>query len=148
VSKFTIVVPRYDQRFHCIGSDCEDTSCCQAWVVGIDPAALEKYKALPPSALRTQLDECILSAESNQSQNLPGGFASIRMLPSGECPFLSGDRLCRIQKDLGKRYLGKICQEYPRQFHKVAALRNPLSRSPARKPPAWFCSILFCSILS
>jgi lysine-N-methylase len=87
--------------------------------VPVDPAAVKRYQALPPSPLRTQLDECILTGESNPSQPLPGGFASIRMLPSEECPFLSDERLCRIQQELGERYLCKTCSQYPRHYHSV-----------------------------
>lgn len=118
MGKFTIVVPRYSQRFRCIGSACEDT-CCRGWVVPVDRATVKRYQTLPPGPLRTELNENIITPTTSGNQNQDAGFSSIRMLPSEECPFLSDERLCRIQQELGELYLCRTCAQYPRHFHSI-----------------------------
>ena len=88
MSHFNILVPEYSRRFRCIGPDCED-NCCHGWVVPIDTASLDRYRRLPAGPLRSQLDACIRIKEANDGQPAFSGTASIRMLPSGDCPFLT-----------------------------------------------------------
>lgn len=114
---FTVVVPEYSTRFRCIGAECED-DCCHGWAVPIDQPALAKYRTLPPGPLRSQLDACLRLAE-------PAGappsahMASIRMVPSGACPFLTAERLCRIHQELGPSWLSQTCAQFSRRIQRV-----------------------------
>jgi lysine-N-methylase len=118
LSHFTIVVPEYSRRFRCTGQDCPD-NCCRGWVVPIDQASIERYRSLPPGSLRSQLDAAIRMKEANDGLPDYSGVASIRMLPSGDCPFLTEERLCRIHKENGESYLSETCAQYPRQTHRI-----------------------------
>lgn len=114
---FTVVVPEYSSRFRCIGAECED-DCCHGWAVPIDQTALAKYQAVPQGPLRSQLDACLRLAEP---ADLPHSAqaASIRMLPSGACPFLTAERLCRIHQELGPSWLSQTCAQFPRRIYRV-----------------------------
>lgn len=118
MSQFTIVVPEYAERFRCLGPDCED-NCCHGWVVSVDRATLAKYRALPPGSLRSQLDASIPIGQPGDGEPALSGAASMRMLPSGECPFLTQERLCRIHQEMGEAYLCDTCKHYPRHIHRI-----------------------------
>ena len=125
-----IVRPVYAERFRCIGSDCEDSCCCQDWRVDIDRAAYEKYQTIPPGALRTLIDDCVIRSTEVAAASHPDYFAQIRVSPSTPCPLLSADRLCRMQTELGETYLPKVCASYPRRIHTIDSLEeSPLSLS-------------------
>jgi lysine-N-methylase len=123
LSQFTIVVPEYAERFRCIGPDCED-DCCHGWVVPIDPSTLAKYRALPSGPLRSQLDESIRIRQPGDGQPAFSGAASMRMLPSGECPFLTEQRLCLIHQEKGAEYLSETCARYPRFVHRIDGIEE------------------------
>ncbi|MGA7887346.1 MAG: flagellin lysine-N-methylase [Acidobacteriaceae bacterium] len=116
-ASFTVVVPEYSMRFRCIGAGCED-DCCHGWAVPIDQPALTKYRTLPPGALRSQLDACLPATEPADAPP-SAQAASIRMLPSGACPFLTQERLCRIHQELGPSWLSQTCAQFPRRIHRV-----------------------------
>ena len=118
--KTTLIRPNYDGRFHCIGPACED-SCCAGWGVSIDQATWEKYQGLPPSPLRTLIDERILRSPDART---PAAFASIGLLPSLQCPFHNPDGLCRIQVERGESYLSHTCATFPRTVHTIDALEE------------------------
>ena len=117
-----IILPQYAERFSCIGSACEDT-CCAWWSVAVDKAAYRKYMSLPDGPLRSLIDSSFLLAADGAEKADAGHFATIRMLPSGVCPFLSEERLCRIQVELGKSYLCGICATYPREVQTMDGLK-------------------------
>lgn len=117
-----MIQPAYAGNFACIGRACEDT-CCNGWLVSVDEAAYQKYIGLPDSPLRT------LAASSIQRNIRPHGdsaipFATVRMLHSGACPFLSSERLCRIQLEHGESYLCRTCAEFPRTIHVIDGLKE------------------------
>lgn len=111
----------YGSRFACIGSQCED-NCCKDWIVTIDETTCRKYSALTHSPLRALLVESIVPPEGPGDGAIP--FARIRMQPSGQCPILSENRLCRIQLELGEAYLSPTCARYPRTTHTIDGLEE------------------------
>lgn len=119
MSHFTVVVPEYSKRFRCIGPDCED-DCCHGWDVSIDQKSLAKYRSLAPGPLRSQLDACIVPTQADTAP-APGtdAAASIRMLPSRVCPFLTEERLCHIQQEMGPSWLSETCANFPRRTHRI-----------------------------
>lgn len=119
-ASFTVLVPEYSTRFRCIGPDCED-DCCHGWAVPIDQTSLDKYRSLPPGPLRSQLDICLQLAQPAPSAE---PAASIRMLPSGRCPFHTPERLCRIHQELGHSALSQTCAHFPRRAHRIDGLEQ------------------------
>ena len=114
-----ILRPLYAESFQCIGPACEDT-CCRDWRIDVDAATLARYRALPESPLRVLLDRHVVNHPETSAG--PDGVrpgASIQMLPSGECPLLGEDRLCRIHAELGEDHLCATCGSYPRTIHTI-----------------------------
>ena len=99
-----LTVPDYYDRFQCIASLCTD-NCCIGWEIGIDPAALADYQS-QPGAFGDRLRAAIQPGE-------PPFFA---LTKSGRCPFLNGENLCDIYRQLGESHLCAICDQHPR-FH-------------------------------
>jgi lysine-N-methylase len=112
--------PTYSESFRCIGPECEDT-CCAGWAVQIDQATYEKYQTIPAGSLRTLIDTSIQPVAPSPS---PAHFASVRMLPSNDCPFHTAERLCQIQVEHGESYLSKTCTNYPRVAHTIDNLEE------------------------
>lgn len=120
--KTRMVRPEYGERFACIGSRCEDT-CCNGWGVMLDEASYRKHTGLPAGPLRSIGDTAfdLVTGKDGQKQD-PAHFAVIRMLPSGDCPFLSEERLCRIHSEYGEPYLFAVCATFPRIRHTIDGL--------------------------
>ncbi len=113
-----LIRPGYAERFTCIGAACEDT-CCAGWLVSVDQASYRKYRSLPAGPLRSLMDTAIQPLSSRGGKSNASNFASVRMKPSGACPLLSGERLCRIQVELGEDYLCRTCAVFPRITHTI-----------------------------
>ncbi len=114
-----MIRPEYAERFRCIGPACEDT-CCAGWTVTVDEASRQKYLDLPAGPLRSLMETAIVPAANGKPET--DSSATIRMLPSGDCPFLSPQRLCRIQVEHGEGYLCRTCQNFPRRTHTIDGL--------------------------
>ena len=124
----------YAERFQCTGSACEDT-CCQGWTVPLDRATFDRYQALPPSPLKVLIDRSVERVASDPTSPAPanpaavtaGGkptYARIRMNEANECPLLTTDHLCGVQKELGEAMLSHTCATYPRIVHSLAGVRE------------------------
>jgi lysine-N-methylase len=114
--------PAYAEGFQCIGSACEDT-CCQAWTVPVDEATYEKYQALPEGPLRVLVNASVVRTEVSGNAGTGSGkarpYAAIRMNEANECPLLTEEKLCRVQKELGADLLSHACATYPRIVNSV-----------------------------
>jgi lysine-N-methylase len=117
-----MIQPDYADRFRCVGSACEDT-CCSGWRVPVDETDYQKLTSIPAGPLRSLIDVSILNS-ARPAGDSDSSFASIRMLPSGECPFLSADKLCRVQMEYGEKYLCRICAAYPRNSYCIDGLNE------------------------
>jgi len=82
---------------------CPNT-CCHGWQVVLDKNTIEKYKTkTDTSRLRLR--------KSMRSQN-----GTVRLKGSkGNCPFLTKDRVCKIQLSLGEEDLPDVCRIFPRR---------------------------------
>ena len=115
-----IVQPNYAARFRCLGSACEDT-CCGGWQVPIDERDYGRITSVPAETLRSLIDGAIIRDRNDTAR--PGtAYARIRMLPSGQCPLLSAEKLCRVQLECGESHLPRICAEYPRNSYCIDGL--------------------------
>jgi lysine-N-methylase len=106
-----VLRPTYSDRFHCLGSECEET-CCAYWQVHFDPETVKKYRDMDSGPLQ---DLILSSLESPRAGTARPGDMNLRMGPDGTCPLLNEQRLCRIQIEMGAGYLSHICLSYPRQ---------------------------------
>lgn len=116
--------PQYAQRFHCLGSQCDD-NCCRNWEVSVDRATYERYARNP--LLQPHMQEYFLPFSVGATEQR---YALIRFTPSSTCPFLSAERLCTLQQQFGEAYLSAVCASYPRNPHRIDGLmEQPLSLS-------------------
>ena len=96
-------VPDYFDQFHCLAGACPHT-CCEKWEVVIDEASAAFYQTVPGD-----LGEKLRSALQVDEE---GDFCF--PLDGGRCPFLDGDNLCEIHKELGEEATSVTCREHPR----------------------------------
>ena len=94
--------------FMCDGSICH-SRCCREWRIDIDPQTLKKYKKLKDKSLRKDIKDNISYIKQKK------GYA-FTLTKDNKCPFLQGDFLCRIQKQMGESYISDICATYPRVY--------------------------------
>jgi lysine-N-methylase len=116
MSKYTpiAVMPKYLQRFACVGPDCPET-CCSGWKVTIDKSTYKTYRAICIAPLESLV---ATSLERSSSQHT-ADWGTLRMRDNGDCNFLDDQRLCTIQTHLGERALSDTCRHYPRGFQRV-----------------------------
>ncbi len=112
-SKRVFVAPRYMTRFECIGSRCEDT-CCHGWGVMVDK---KHYSRLKHEMDHSKQDRELFQKSLKRNRGADAGesnYASIRLLPEANCPFLDGENLCSIQRRWGESMLPDGCALFPR----------------------------------
>ncbi|NLW25349.1 MAG: lysine-N-methylase [Clostridia bacterium] len=110
-----LLLPDYLPRFSCITSQCEDI-CCIGFTVNIDEKTYKKYKKIKNPQLKAKFEKTFARNRSNPG---PLKYARIRMDENRSCPFLTEDKLCGLQLQLGEDYLSYICKFYPRTFYKI-----------------------------
>ncbi|MCZ8514884.1 flagellin lysine-N-methylase [Paenibacillus filicis] len=114
-TKINVLIPQYLNKFSCIGSDCED-SCCSGWRVDIDKATYKKYSKIRDKELSSMINNKVKRTRSDATSE---NYAGIEMDSNHNCPFLSEQKLCKIQLKLGEDYLANICATYPRTLQFV-----------------------------
>ena len=104
------LMPRYVERFRCLGSDCEDT-CCASWSIHIDKKTYKAYRQNTAPELSQLLAKNLVRVEGAPTNAF---YATVR--PEGEnkqCPLMQGG-LCSIHKHFGETYISDLCFTYPR----------------------------------
>lgn len=91
--------PDFYDSFRCIASQCSDT-CCVGWEIDVDKASLERYRKVNGDF------------GAKLMENIADGH--FKLLPHDRCPFLTGENLCEIYRNLGEGALCDICREHPR----------------------------------
>jgi lysine-N-methylase len=109
-----VLVPQYVRKFSCIGSDCEDT-CCAGWRVEIDHKTYRKYQALKDPRLKPTMETALKRNKKKPSER---SFGYLQM-QGNVCPFLTQERMCRIQLLLGPDYLSDVCDTFPRMTNEI-----------------------------
>lgn len=103
--------PSYMKNFHCIGGACEHT-CCSGWHIVVDQRSYERYMRIKDGELGELLAKSIIK---NPAEKLkPQSYAQIHLDQGGLCPLLNEKKLCRLQAELGEKYLCNVCSTYPR----------------------------------
>jgi len=112
------IAPDYYARFHCIGSDCEDSCCSAGWRIDIDRATWLRYQSCPNETFAPLLREAI-QLETRSDQKSQDRYATLKLRPDLSCPFLTGDKLCMIHREMGGEALSNICASYPRVVNRA-----------------------------
>lgn len=102
--------PEFYRNFKCMGGKCPN-SCCAIWRIDWTKKEVENLKAADCSPeLRNLIDESFIPREDDEN------MMAVKLLSANkfDCPFLTEDRMCRIQRELGEEYLSHTCQSYPR----------------------------------
>ncbi|MCL6271841.1 flagellin lysine-N-methylase [Sansalvadorimonas sp. 2012CJ34-2] len=105
-------VPRYYQKFSCIGPDCEN-NCCHNWCISIDQKTWDLWQVTQDTYLSD------LSRESTHTPDNPTDMDYRRMTMGNDsiCPaYRRDDGLCEIHKQLGEDLLSETCRTYPRRL--------------------------------
>ena len=97
------LVPKYYDKFKCIGSECPET-CCQGWPITIDKQTFNKYQKLDNCNLKKKADKFV--------KKLPKEIKSILCSNKNA----KSDKLCSVQKEYGNSYLSTACSTYPRKL--------------------------------
>lgn len=104
--------PAFYRSFKCMGGKCPN-SCCAIWTIEWSKKEVERLKAANCSPeLRTLVDESF----APNAQNDNGLIIKLDSKKNFDCPFLTKDRMCRIQRELGEEYLSFTCTFFPRKI--------------------------------
>lgn len=98
--------PTYVGEFKCDGKAC-DSRCCRDWRILVDEETQKKYLRLPDAD------------RQNFFKHFDESAQAFKMQPSGACPFLDENFLCKLQLKHGEDYLPSICQSFPRVTYKL-----------------------------
>jgi lysine-N-methylase len=110
------LMPRYAERFRCIGPACEDT-CCASWSIHVDKKAYKAYRQEQSPELGKLLAGNLVRIGADTGTN---AYAAFRLVgDEQQCP-MTQEGLCSIHKQLGESYLPDVCFSYPRQNNEVA----------------------------
>ena len=109
------LIPKYYEKFKCIGSDCPET-CCQGWKVSINKDIFNKYQKLDNNKLKDKAFKFLKKyPQDDMSPHKVKGFYGYITMNNGTCPFLSQDKLCSVQKEYGNSFLSTACAHFPRK---------------------------------
>lgn len=98
-----IRVPDYYPNFRCLAGACPHT-CCAKWEVVIDQDSAAAYQTVP-GPLGDKL-RASLTRDADGDWCFP--------LDGERCPFLDGENLCEIHRQLGESATSVTCREHPR----------------------------------
>ncbi|WJF90756.1 flagellin lysine-N-methylase [Paraburkholderia bonniea] len=113
----TMLVPRYQTRFTCVGPECPDT-CCSGWRITIDKPTFQRYKATGHSTLKPLFK---LHVKRNRQASGDAEYGVIKLDgPSGTCGMQAASGLCQVQSSLGEDALSNTCHAYPRHTRQFA----------------------------
>ena len=85
-------------------------------IVSLDRRTYEKYQSFPEGELRILAQQYVVRNTEDPTETL---YGCLNLTAAHECPFLSADRLCKIQKELGVETLSPTCSIYPRALNDV-----------------------------
>ena len=108
-----IRVPDYFENFKCLAGACPH-SCCIGWEVVLDEDSVERYKSVEGPLGEKLRASMTVDAEGDVCFPLNGG----------RCPFLDGENLCEIHRQLGQEATSVTCQEHPRFTEDFGAFRE------------------------
>lgn len=106
--------------FNCLGGSCPDNCCIHNWHIDVDPATLEKWSRVEDLPSRNTLLSSVVSQEEK-------GKRTIRIVQHNhQCPHLTPDKFCGVQRRFGSDLLPDVCRDYPRSRF-VSPIRTLIS---------------------
>lgn len=111
----------YYSKFECTKQNCPYT-CCRGWKILVDEEAKAKIKALPGSFGRS-LRRGLMQKD---------GLTVLRQKHSF-CPFLTDEKICKIQATLSEDYMPYACVLFPAFVPIMVFLQKKVSPLDARK---------------
>lgn len=103
------LMPRFVERFSCIGPRCEDT-CCSGWTIYIDKKTYKAYR----SETGPELAQLKANMARRDNPANTGEYAMIKTIGAQhQCSALQ-DGMCGVHAHLGESYLSHTCHTYPR----------------------------------
>lgn len=100
------IFPTFFRTFACKADKCRHT-CCQKWVINIDPESAGKYRNTKGS-----LGEELRAWMSTDEADNP----CFKLNEKGYCHFLNEQGLCRLVLEKGPKFLCQICRDHPRFY--------------------------------
>lgn len=98
--------PNYVKYFSCDGKAC-GARCCRYWRVVVEEQTRQKYLNLP----NDEREEFFRHVDESAQV--------FELKPSGACPFLDENFLCKLQLKRGEEFLPAICQSFPRVTYRL-----------------------------
>ena len=97
--KYFYFQPQYVNKFKCDGSKCNAQCCRTSWDIFIDKETYKLYSQDITSHMKFNSDK---------------GEYQILFGEKNCCPFLTENKLCRLQLEHGEKFLSLTCATYPR----------------------------------
>ncbi|MBR7025124.1 MAG: flagellin lysine-N-methylase [Selenomonadaceae bacterium] len=97
--KYFYFQPQYVNKFKCDGSKCNAHCCRTGWNIFVDKETYKLYSQDITSHMK-------FDSEREEYLILFGG--------KNFCPFLTENKLCRLQMEHGEKFLSLTCATYPR----------------------------------
>lgn len=107
--KYLYFQPGYVNRFKCTGGVCLNNCCERPWDIDVDTATYERYSHIKP---KEKAEEITSHFEYNAEKDA-------YFLKERPCPYLTENKLCRLQLEYGEKFLSQTCATYPRVTHKL-----------------------------
>ncbi len=108
--------PKLATEFNCLGSDCPDT-CCTGWNISLDKSTHKKYLNCADQNIQRISKKALKRRKGSEATTQ--NFSTISLNDNGQCVFLDGDSLCKVQKSLGEKFLSKTCNSFPRMVYRA-----------------------------
>ena len=130
--KFIFFQPEYVKNFKCDGIKC-GAQCCRKWIVYVDKATYDSYVQI--EKFKGEITDKLIYDDKEKYV--------VQLDDKKDCPFLTAENLCAIQKNYGEKFLSTVCQTFPRHIIKLddicecsLSLACPIAAESALKPSA------------
>ncbi|QLR73525.1 MULTISPECIES: flagellin lysine-N-methylase [Citrobacter] len=109
MQEITVTEPNFVTTFQCSGTQCRD-HCCKSWNIHLDKATVNKYLSSKDDYIKKIAKENIILLKKEVTT-----WGMVKLVEdTGNCPYLTEDSLCQVQKTLGAKALSTTCKTFPR----------------------------------
>lgn len=109
MQEITVTEPAFVTSFQCSGTQCRD-HCCKSWNIHLDKATVNKYLSSKDDYIKKIAKENIILLKKEVTT-----WGMVKLVEdTGNCPYLTEDCLCQVQKTLGAKALSTTCKTFPR----------------------------------
>lgn len=113
--KTRVLAPSVYGDFQCKGAACR-YNCCQGWRISMTKNEYHEWKkcGILPKGNHENDKVCFCSDEIKTNRQ----YAEIVLDETQNCPYLTKEGLCQIQKEYGVKRMTLTCRIFPRQVHR------------------------------